>query len=76
MTGSLSSALQLVQKVIHDAAVTGASRLSGTGVSFERWCSVVAALDAGREPGLEAQEGDALVARGYIQRTYRLGGPA
>jgi hypothetical protein len=75
MAGSLSSALQLVQKLSHDAAVTGASRLSGTGVSFERWCSVVAALDAGREPGLEAQEGDALVARGYIQRTYRLGGP-
>ena len=71
--GALSSALQLVRRATHDAAVSGASRLSGTAVSFERWSAVVAALDGGRDPGLEAQEAEALVARGFIQRTYRLG---
>jgi hypothetical protein len=73
LAGALSSAVQNVQKAIHDAASSGAHRLFGTGISFERWGAVVFALDAGRDPELETQEAASLVDGGFIQRTYRLG---
>ena len=47
--------------------------LDGAGVSFDRWCAIVTALDADFDPALETQEADALVKRGFVQRTYRLG---
>ncbi|MBK8588219.1 MAG: hypothetical protein IPN77_03635 [Sandaracinaceae bacterium] len=55
------------------ASVMGSSRLSDTPVSFDRWCAIVRALDAGRDPALEPQEADALVKRNIVERTYRLG---
>jgi len=72
--GALSEGLKLVNERVHDNAVSATATLAGTGVSFERWCAIVARLDAGRDPGLETQEADALVDRGLVQRTYRLGG--
>lgn len=71
--GSLSDARKLVSIRAQEHADTGGSVLAGTGISFDRWCAIVAALDAGRDPALEPQEADALVSRNLVQRTYRLG---
>lgn len=74
--GALVEAVKLVTGRIQKNAVSGSSQLTSTGVSFERWCAIVAALDAGRDPGLETQEAEALVRVGLVQRSYRLGGRA
>jgi len=71
--GSLSDARKLVSIRAQEHADTGRSVLAGTGISFDRLCAIVAALDAGRDPALEPQEADALVSRNLVQRTYRLG---
>ena len=72
--GALSEAVKLVKARVHENTLSGEKLLGSTGVSFERWCAIVAALDAGRDPTLETQEADALVGRSLVQRTYRLGG--
>lgn len=74
--GSLSRALERVNACVHECRVAGDRQLAATGVSFGRWCAVVAALDSGRDPALEPREAEALVERGLVQRTYRLGGRA
>lgn len=71
--GPLVEAQKIVRSRIHDYSARGSELLGDAGVSFDRWCAIVTALDAGREPHLEPQEADALVKRGLIQRTYRLG---
>jgi hypothetical protein len=71
--GSLSEAGKLVTTRALDHADSGAALLAGTGISFDRWCAIVAALDSERDPALEPQEADALVRRNLVQRTYRLG---
>ncbi|WP_441256798.1 hypothetical protein AB7Z32_40115 [Bradyrhizobium sp. 482_C4_N1_1] len=72
--GALSEALKLVKAHAHENTVAGGKVLGSAGVSFDRWCEIVAALDAGRDPALETQEAEALVGRGLVERTYRLGG--
>jgi len=52
----------------------GNALLSGAAVSFERWQRVVAEIDAGRDPHLDPAEAESLASRGFIRRTYRLGG--
>lgn len=69
----LSAAHELVQSRIHQASLDGGRLLEGTGVSFNRWCAIVAAVDSGLDPGIEPQESEALVNRGFLQRTYKLG---
>lgn len=71
--GALSEALKLVKSRVHENTVAGEKVLGSTGVSFDRWCEIVVALDAGRNPALETQEAEALVGRGLVERTYRLG---
>lgn len=71
--GPLAEGKKLVGIRLQETATAGGKVLGGTGVSFDRWCAIVAALDAGQEPTIEAQEADALVKRGLVQRTYRLG---
>jgi hypothetical protein len=71
--GALLKARNLVIARIQENTVTGERVLGGTCVSFDRWCAIVMALDAGRDPALEPQEADALVQVGLVQRTYRLG---
>jgi hypothetical protein len=71
--GALSDGIKVVKARVHENSVVGGRQLGTIGVSFERWCAVVAALDSERDPALEAQESDALVDRGLVQRTYRLG---
>lgn len=72
--GALSAGLKRVQARILELARAAAGHLEGTGVTFDRWCAIVAILDADRDPKLETQEADALVKKGFIKRTYRLGG--
>ena len=62
-----------VRAHLQTTSVEGGKRLEGAGVSFDRWCAIVTALDAGRDPGIEAQEADALVKRGLVQQAYKLG---
>jgi hypothetical protein len=71
--GSLAEAQKLVRTCAQEHAVNGSSLLADTGISFDRWCAIVGALDAGHDPALEPQEADALVSRNIVQRTYRLG---
>ena len=71
--GALSDAQKLVSTRVQEHAVAGGKLLAETGISFDRWCTIVGALDAERDPALEPQEADALVKRSLLQRTYRLG---
>jgi hypothetical protein len=71
--GPLIEAQKVVKARVQENSVAAGKQLDGTGVSFDRWCAIVTALDADREPALETQEADALVTRGLVQRTYRLG---
>ena len=71
--GALTEAQKLVQVRIQENSVAAHKQLDGAGVTFDRWCTIVAALDAGRDPTLEQQEAEELVKRGFVQRTYRLG---
>ncbi|MBK9386453.1 MAG: hypothetical protein IPN34_16700 [Planctomycetes bacterium] len=71
--GALSDAQKLVSTRVQEQTVAGGKLLAETGISFDRWCAIVGALDAGRDPALEPQEADALVKRNLVQRTYRLG---
>lgn len=71
--GPLSAAQDLVRTRLHQASLDGGHLLEGTGVSFDRWCAIVSAVDAGLDPGIEPQESEALVNRGFLQRTYKLG---
>ncbi len=71
--GALTAAETLVKARVQENSIVGGKPLVGAGVSFDRWSAIVTALDAGRDPDLEAQEADELVKRGLVQRTYRLG---
>jgi len=71
--GALTEAQKVVKARVQENSLSGGKVLGDAGVSFERWCAIVAALEAGRDPALEPQEADALVKRGFVQRTYRLG---
>lgn len=71
--GALAEAQKLVSTRVQEHTVAGGRLLAETGISFDRWCAIVGALDAGRDPSLEPQEADALVKRNLVQRTYRLG---
>ncbi len=74
--GALAEAVKLVKTRVQENTVAGGKALGSTSVSFDRWCAIVVALDGGRDPALETQEADALVSRGLVQRTYRLGARA
>ncbi|WP_137179171.1 hypothetical protein [Roseomonas sp. AR75] len=71
--GALSEAHKLVSARVQEHTVAGGKLLADTGISFDRWCAIVGALDAGRDPALEPQEADALLKRNLVRRTYRLG---
>jgi hypothetical protein len=71
--GALTEAQKLVKARAQENSAAGRKQLDGAGVSFDRWCAIVTALDADFDAALETQEADALVKRGFVQRTYRLG---
>jgi hypothetical protein len=71
--GALTEAQKLVKARVQESSIAGGKQLDGAGVSFDRWCEIVTTIDVGRDPTLEAQEAEALVTRGLVQRAYRLG---
>jgi hypothetical protein len=73
-TGSLRAALALVEERRTEWVSDGNKMLNGAGVTFDRWRRVVADLRAGRDPEINSIEADGLVDRGFLRRTYRLGG--
>jgi len=70
---SLRSALERVQEQVRARLEIGNRELAGTCVTCQRWCGVVEALDAGRDPTLDPPEAEDLVRRNLVERTYRLG---
>jgi hypothetical protein len=74
--GSLRAAVEKRDERRSEWARRGEELLQGTGVSFERWQRIVDDLEAGRDPRLEAELDRNLVARGFLVRTYKLGGGA
>ena len=71
--GALTEAQKVVKARVQESSIAAGKQLDGAGVSFDRWCAIVTTLDAGRDPTLETQEAEALLTRGLVQRTYRLG---
>ena len=71
--GALTEAQKLVKTRVQENSTAGGKQLDGAGVSFDRWCAIVTALDAGQDPAIETQEAEPLVKRGLVHRTYRLG---
>jgi hypothetical protein len=72
--GSLRTALALVEERRTEWVSDGNKMLDGAGVTFDRWRRIVADLEAGRDPEINSTEADGLVDRGFLRRTYRLGG--
>jgi len=73
--GSLKAAKQLVQDRRGEWATEGEKLLAQTGVTFTRWRTIITALDAKQDPDLGQEEADELVMKGFLRRTYTLGGP-
>lgn len=72
--GSLRAALEKRDERRTQWVQRGEELLEGTGISFTRWQRIVEDLEVGRDPQLEAETDQKLVARGFLVRTYRLGG--
>jgi len=72
--GSLKAALGLLQERREDWTRQGNEILEKTGIKFDRWARIAAALDESGDPQLESEEADALVKHGFLVRTYRFGG--
>lgn len=72
--GSLKAAVNLCESRRADWTHEGNELLAGTGVAFTQWQRIVADLEAGRNPRLDAATDEQLVARGLLVRTYKLGG--
>jgi hypothetical protein len=72
--GSLRAAVEKRDERRTEWVQRGEEVLQGTGTSFERWQRLVEDLEAGRDPQLEAETDQKLVARGFLVRTYKLGG--
>ncbi|MDH3639577.1 MAG: hypothetical protein OES09_14115, partial [Gammaproteobacteria bacterium] len=73
--GSLKSAKALVVDRCTQWPVMADKFLEGTDVSFELWKHIVAAISAGQPLTLSGEQIENLVSKGYLQVTYRLGGP-
>jgi hypothetical protein len=73
-TESLCAALALVEERRTAWVNQGNEILDGAGVTFDRWRRIMADLEAGRDPEISNAEADGLVNRGFLHRTYRLGG--
>jgi hypothetical protein len=74
--GSLRAAVEKRDQRRTEWVRQGEEMLPETGVSFAHWQRIVEDLEAGREPQLEAETDQNLVAHGLLVRTYKLGGGA
>lgn len=73
-TSNLRAAVEKREERRTEWVQRGEELLQGTGVSFERWQRIVEDLEVGRDPQLEAETDQKLIARGFLVRTYKLGG--
>jgi hypothetical protein len=71
---SLKQSLDHLASQLLQWSKDGNSHLQSTGVSFDRWRTVVEALMEGKDPGLDPGEAEKLVSNGFIRRTYSLSG--
>jgi hypothetical protein len=53
---------------------TSQPSLQGLPIDFDKWSKMVEDLESGRSPSIDPQTASALVEKGLIQVTYRLGG--
>jgi hypothetical protein len=73
--GSLKAAKQLVTERCTAWPAAGDALLEGTGVPFELWSEIVTAMSGGLMPKLASEQIEKLVKKGFLEVTYRLGGP-
>lgn len=73
--GSLKASKQLVTARCTDWPVAGEALLEGTGVPFGLWSDIVRAMSGGAMPELTGEQITKLVEKGFLEVTYRLGGP-
>jgi hypothetical protein len=72
--GSLKAAKVMVTERCTLWPAEGERFLEGTEVSFALWADIVRDLSAGKKPAVTAQQAQALVEKGFLEVTYRLGG--
>lgn len=72
--GSLSNARQLVEQRRETLLHSAQSSLHDLPIDFDEWAVFVDDLENGRTPKIDPPTASALVDRGLIQVTYRLGG--
>jgi hypothetical protein len=72
--GGLKAARTLVTERCMSWPMEGEKFLEGTGVSFALWADIVRDVSAGKKPTITAQQTQALVEKGLLEVTYRLGG--
>jgi len=71
---SLRAAAQLLEDRRTGWAREGEEALAETGVTFAQWQNVVQRIGAGQDPEISTDQADRLVSRGFLRRTYTLGG--
>ena len=72
--GSLKAAKELVDDRYAQWSSQGQAILAATEVTFSQWSTIVANVESHQPPSMTTQQADNLVARGFLERTYRLGG--
>jgi hypothetical protein len=72
--GSLKAAKALVTERCTLWPTEGEKFLEGTGVSFALWADIAKDMSVGKKPTITAQQAQALVEKGFLEVTYRLGG--
>src|SRR5690606_11366905 len=71
---SLKESADHLASLISQWSKDGESYLKSTGVSFDRWRTIVEAITEGNDPSLDPEEAEKLVSNGFIRRTYSLTG--
>jgi hypothetical protein len=73
---SLAEGVAFIDETVAGWVSAGDAMLSPTGVAFDAWVGVLAAVAAQSEPPVTAAQADALVAHGFLRRVYAVPGGA
>jgi len=73
IVGNLQKAIAFKEKHYQKIREKTEDLLKGTGISGDRWQTIVKAIEAGEEPKIDPEEAENLVNKGFLVRTYRLG---
>ena len=71
---SLAEALDALNRRERSFRERGKALLEGAGVSLDHWTAIYKAISTGQDLAMTTTEGQALVERGLLVQTYRLGG--